>query len=81
MNVNMFAQQIDIHWRLADLFTVEPPAELLPLAFKELGIASDQVAAEELHQQNGTGYTNGARSRMPALRTVELAPTGLVTMQ
>lgn len=60
MNVNMFAQQIeDIHCRLAALYQganpfIEPPAQLLPLAFKELGIASEklQMAAEELHQQN-----------------------------
>ena len=60
MNVNMFAQQInDMHWRLSELYQgtsalVQQPPELLPAAFKELGIASEelQMAVEELHQQN-----------------------------
>lgn len=60
MKVDLFTQQIeDIYWRLAELYQgaislVQPPPELLPVAFKELGIASEelQVAAEELHQQN-----------------------------
>lgn len=59
MNVNVFTQQLnDMHWRLNELYQgtsalVKPP-ELLPAAFKELGIASEelQMAAEELHQQN-----------------------------
>lgn len=91
MNVNMFAQQIeDIHWRLADLYQgansfIEPPAELLPLAFKELGIASEelQVAVEELHQQNEELAATRMALEAECQRyqeLFELAPTGyLVT--
>jgi PAS domain-containing protein len=61
MNVNIFSQQIEeIHLRLADLYegaiALEPlrQTDLLPTAFKELGIASEelQVAVETLRQQN-----------------------------
>jgi PAS domain S-box-containing protein len=60
MKVEMFAQQVqDIHGRLSELYqgaiaSVEsPPISLLPLAFKELGTASEalQVAADQLLQQ------------------------------
>lgn len=60
MNVEMFAQQIEaIHWRLAELYQdteSDLPSQqqlLLPIAFKELGTASEelQVAAEELFRQ------------------------------
>ena len=60
MNVNIFAQQIQaLHWRLSKLYesnSTELLAQsnlLLPIAFKELGTASEelQVAAEELYQQ------------------------------
>lgn len=60
MNVNMFTQQIQaLHGRLAKMYqgnTTEllaQPNLLLPVAFKELGIASEelQVAAEEIFQQ------------------------------
>jgi PAS domain S-box-containing protein len=60
MNVNIFAQQIQaLHWRLAKLYQgnsaelLAQPNLLLPIAFKELGTASEelQVAAEELYQQ------------------------------
>lgn len=60
MNVEMFAQQIEaIHWRIAELYQdtnseVQSQSKLLlPIAFKELGTASEelQVAAEELFQQ------------------------------
>lgn len=60
MNMDMFAQQIEVmYWRLDELYrgansSVHLKPELLPVAFKELGIASEelQVAVEELHQQN-----------------------------
>lgn len=60
MNVNIFAQQIQaLHWRLSKLYQSNStelsaqPNLLLPIAFKELGTASEelQVAAEELYQQ------------------------------
>jgi FtsZ-binding cell division protein ZapB len=60
MKVEMFAQQVqDIHGRLSELYqgtstSVDPQAHwLLPVAFKELGTASEelQVAAESLYQQ------------------------------
>ncbi len=60
MNVNMFAQQIQaLHWRLAKMYQgssaelLAQPNLLLPIAFKELGTASEelQVAAEEICQQ------------------------------
>jgi PAS domain S-box-containing protein len=59
MNVDILAQQIKaIHWRLAELYKGTStdlqlqPDLLLPVAFKELGTASEelQVAAEELFQ-------------------------------
>ena len=60
MNVNMFTQQIEVmHRRLDELYrdantSVKLQPELLPLAFKELGVVSEelQVAVEELQQQN-----------------------------
>lgn len=60
MKVEMFAQQVqDIHGRLSELYqgaiasVDSPPNSLLPIAFKELGTASEalQVAAEQLFQQ------------------------------
>lgn len=59
MNVESFAQQIQsIHWRIAEIYegantSTIPQIELLPSAFKELGVASEalQVASEELMQQ------------------------------
>lgn len=60
MNVHSFAQQIQsLHWRLSKLYqgnNTELSAQsnlLLPIVFKELGVASEelQVAAEELYQQ------------------------------
>jgi PAS domain S-box-containing protein len=60
MKVEMFAQQVqDIHGRLTELYrgasasVHSPPDSLLPLAFKELGTASEalEVAAEQLFQQ------------------------------
>ncbi|MEP0838041.1 PAS domain S-box protein [Coleofasciculus sp. FACHB-64] len=91
INVNLFAQQIQqINWRLAELYkgaTIAPPKEpeLLPVAFKELGIASEtlQVALEELRQQNEELVA--ARQALEAERhryqdLFELAPQGyLVT--
>lgn len=60
MNVNMFTQQIQVmHKRLDGLYrdantSVQLQPELLPIAFKELGVVSEelQVAVEELQQQN-----------------------------
>lgn len=60
MNVDMFSQQIEgVNRRLNELYqnantTVKLQPELLPIAFKELGIVSEelQVAVEELQQQN-----------------------------
>ncbi len=60
MNVIMFTQQIEVmHRRLDELYrdantSVKLQPELLPVAFKELGIVSEelQVAVEELQQQN-----------------------------
>lgn len=60
MNVDMFSQQIEVvNRRLTELYqnantTVKLQPELLPIAFKELGIVSEelQVAVEELQQQN-----------------------------
>lgn len=60
MNVDMFTQQVEIvHRRLDKLYqgvngSVQPQTELLPVAFKELGIVSEelQVAVDELQQQN-----------------------------
>lgn len=60
MNVNMFTQQIEVmHRRLDQLYqdantSVKLQPELLPVAFKELGIVSEelQVAVEELQVQN-----------------------------
>jgi PAS domain S-box-containing protein len=60
VEVDIFAQQLDdLSWRLAKLYQgahalIEPPPDLLPVAFKELGIASEelQVAVEELQVQN-----------------------------
>jgi len=60
MNVNMFTQQIQVmHRRLDELYrdantSLQLQPELLPIAFKELGVVSEelQVAVEELQQQN-----------------------------
>lgn len=60
MNVDMFTQQIKvINRRLDDLYkgasiSQDIQSELLPIAFKELGVVSEelQVAVEELQQQN-----------------------------
>lgn len=60
MNVNMFTQQMEVmHRRLDELYrdantSVKLQPELLPIAFKELGVVSEelQVAVEELQQQN-----------------------------
>jgi len=60
MNVDGFAQQLKtMQWRLDELYqdaqaTVQVKPDLLPLAFKELGIVSEEleVAVEELQQQN-----------------------------
>lgn len=60
MNVDTFAQQLKtMQWRLDELYqdaqaTVQVKPDLLPLAFKELGIVSEEleVAVEELQQQN-----------------------------
>lgn len=60
MNVDMFSQQIEgVNRRLNELYqnantTLKLQPELLPIAFKELGIVSEelQVAVEELQQQN-----------------------------
>jgi hypothetical protein len=53
MNVNIFAQQIQaLHWRLSKLYesnSTELLAQsnlLLPIAFKELGTASEEGVAE-----------------------------------
>ncbi|MCA1992720.1 MAG: PAS domain S-box protein, partial [Coleofasciculus sp. S288] len=59
MNVDVFTQQLqEIHWRLAEMYrgasaSVHPQADILPSAFKELGVASEelQVASEEMLQQ------------------------------
>ncbi len=60
MNVDMFAKQMQVmQRRLDNLYqgagtSVQPQTDLLPVAFKELGTASEelQVAMEELQQQN-----------------------------
>lgn len=60
MNVNIFAQQMHVmQKRLHELYrgahaSVKLDSELLPVAFKELGVVSEelQVAVEELQQQN-----------------------------
>ncbi len=60
MNVDMFTQQIQVmHRRLDELYqgvsaSLQPQPDLLPVAFKELGIVSEelQVAVDELQQQN-----------------------------
>jgi len=58
VNVDVFAQQIHVlHRRLDDLYrgaSVKLDEELLPVAFKELGVVSEelQVAVEELQLQN-----------------------------
>lgn len=60
MNVNMFAQQVEaMQGRLEQLYqgantSIQLEPQLLPAAFKELGVVSEelQVAAEELQQQN-----------------------------
>ncbi|MCL1464972.1 PAS domain S-box protein [Argonema galeatum] len=60
MNVETFAKQIEaIHGRLHKLYkganaTALAHPDLLPVAFKELGTASEalQIAVEELYQQN-----------------------------
>jgi len=60
MNVDGFAQQLKtMQWRLDELYqnaeaTVQVKPDLLPLAFKELGIVSEelQVTVEQLQQQN-----------------------------
>ena len=60
MNMNMFTHQIEVmHRRLDELYrdantSVKLQPELLPVAFKELGVVSEelQVAVEELQQQN-----------------------------
>lgn len=60
MNADIFFQQIEgMNYRLAELYKgaiaeVEPPPELLPVAFKELGVVSEElnVAVEELRAQN-----------------------------
>lgn len=60
MKVEMFAQQVqDIHGRLSELYrgacasVQSPPDSLLPLAFKELGTASEalEVAAAQLFEK------------------------------
>lgn len=81
MNVDLFAQKIqDINWRLAKLYqganaTAQPHAEqLLPVAFKELGTASEelQVAVEELFQQNEELVATRALVEMESQRYKEL---------
>lgn len=61
MNLDTFAKQIEgVHVRLNELYKGANtpfktlPSELLPVAFKELGVVSEelQVALEELQQQN-----------------------------
>lgn len=61
MNVEILTQQVQaMNWRLEQLYqdathsSVKISPDLLPLAFKELGIASEelQIALEELQHQN-----------------------------
>ncbi len=61
MNLDTFAKQIEgVHVRLDELYrgastpSKTIPSDLLPIAFKELGVVSEelQVALEELQQQN-----------------------------
>lgn len=91
MNVNMFTQQIEVmHRRLDELYrdantSVQLQPELLPVAFKELGVVSEelQVAVEELQQQNeelATARVEVEIQRQRYQDLFELAPDGyLVT--
>ncbi|MEW6491180.1 MAG: PAS domain S-box protein [Cyanobacteriota bacterium] len=74
MNIDMFAQKVQLlHGRLAELYrdaiaTVQPKVDLLPAAFKELGMASEtlEAATEKLYQQ--TQELAAARVRLEAER-------------
>lgn len=87
MNVNMFTHQIEVMYRrLDELYqgantSLPLQPELLPVAFKELGIVSEelQVAVDELQQQNEE--LAAARSAVEAERQryqdlFEFAPDG-----
>lgn len=91
MNVNTLTQQIEVmHRRLDALYrdantSVQVQPELLPVAFKELGVVSEelQVAVEELQQQNeelATARVEVEIQRQRYQDLFELAPDGyLVT--
>jgi PAS domain S-box-containing protein len=91
MNVNMFTQQIEVmHRRLDELYrdantSVQLQPQLLPVAFKELGVVSEelQVAVEELQQQNeelATARVEVEIQRQRYQDLFELSPDGyLVT--
>ena len=91
MNVDVLGKQIEgIHSRLTELYQsasalVQPTPDVLPSAFKELGIASEelQVALEELKQQNEqlvAAQTEIERQRQRYQDLFEFAPDGyLVT--
>lgn len=75
MKVETFAQQVqDIHGRLSELYqgaiasAESPPNSLLPIAFKELGTASEalQIAAEQLFQH--TDELTAIRAQVEAQR-------------
>ena len=81
MNVDRFAQQVQaIHWRLAEMYqgadtALQPTSDLLlPVAFKELGTASDelQVAAEQLLEQTEELATTRAQVEAERQRYKEL---------
>ncbi len=81
MNVDMFAQQVEaIHWRLAEMYrgadgALQPETDLLlPVAFKELGTASEelQVAAEQLLEQTEELATTRAQVEAERQRYQEL---------
>lgn len=89
VNVKLFAKKVEtFHWQLAELYqyaysSLEEQPDLLPAAFKELGIASEelQVAVEELKQKNEE--LNSARASLEAERQryedlFEFAPDGYI---
>ena len=89
MNVNLFAKKVEtFHWQLAELYqyaysSVDEQPNLLPAAFKELGIASEelQVAVEELQLKNEE--LTSARAALEAERQryedlFEFAPDGYI---
>lgn len=89
MNVKLFAKKVEtFHWQLAELYqyaysSIEEQPNLLPAAFKELGIASEelQVAVEELQLKNEE--LTSARAALEAERQryedlFEFAPDGYI---